>query len=481
MTSPPRLSANTLAAVRPGVAVPAYDRAGTSIGIVHFGPGAFHRGHQACYFDSLLVRDPRWAISGVELLPAGLAAQAVAQDLLYVVAELDAQIHYRVVGSHREYLTAANDRERIFARLNDPNVKLVTITVTEKGYCLDRTGALDVSHPAIAEDLRHAPAPGTLVGWITEALARRRAAKLAPFTVLSCDNMVENGRKLRDAIVKFAGARGDRDLAAWIAGEVRFPSCMVDSITPAATEELKRRVEEAVGLRDEAPVQREAFQQWVVENILPPGSPDLAGVGALITNDIAAHELAKLRLLNGAHSVLAYAGLLRGHNSVGETMRDARLSRFVGSLMREDMVPSLKPTPGLDFDATIAQLLGRFRNPALTHSLWQIAQDGSQKLPYRIVAPLSEALAAGRPVERFAYGIAAWMRFVVREARAGRPLADPLCAVLTAVGCAATGDAANDLPGFLALRQVFPGELTAAPIFVNALRATYGKFDTFLG
>src|SRR5512142_2617630 len=172
----PRLNARTPSQIKPGVALPKYDRSQTSVGIVHFGPGAFHRGHQACYIDSLLPKDPRWAICGAELLPTGLAAQAVPQDHLYVVAELDAQIRYRVVGSHREYLTAPTQADRIFASLNDPNVKFVTMTVTEKGYCLDGKGELDLSHPAIADDLTHPTAPKTLVGWVTEGLARRKAA-----------------------------------------------------------------------------------------------------------------------------------------------------------------------------------------------------------------------------------------------------------------------------------------------------------------
>jgi len=479
-TAIPRLSTQTLSAVKPGVAVPAYDRDRTTVGIVHFGPGAFHRGHQACYFDSLLPRDPRWAICGAELLPRGLAAEAVPQDHLYIVAELDAQIRYRVVGSHREYLTATDKADRIFARLNDPNVKLVTMTVTEKGYCLDGAGELDLSHPAIADDLTHPGSPKTLVGWVTEGLARRKAAGMPPFIAMSCDNVVTNGHKLHGAVLRFAEARGDRDLTSWIRDNVRFPSTMVDSITPAATEELKDRIAEATGVRDEAPVQREAFRQWVVEDILGPDAPDLASVGAMLTKDVAAYELAKLRLLNGAHSTLAYAGQLRGHSSVGEAMGDAKLSHFVELMMREDIVPTLRRTPGLNFNAYIADLLDRFRNPALTHKLIQIASDGSQKLPYRILGAMADALAGGRRIDRFAYALAAWMRFVAREAKAGRELADPLSPVLAEIGKACTGEAKTDVPRFLAVRDVFPADLAAAPRFVEAVTTAYGHFEAIL-
>jgi fructuronate reductase len=477
----PRLSSSTVASARPGTVLPAYDRSKTQIGIVHFGPGAFHRGHQACYFDSLLAHDPRWAICGAELLPDGLAAEAVAQDHLYVVAELDAQVRYRVVGSHKEYLTAARDADRIYARLTSPEVKLLTMTVTEKGYCLDGAGALDLKHPAMAGDLEHPRAPKSLVGWVTEALARRRASGHPPFVVMSCDNMVSNGYKLRGAVLSFAQARGDRDLASWIAGEVRFPSTMVDSITPAADEALKGRIAEAVGLRDEAPVQRESFRQWVVEDVLGPGAPDLAGVGASLTRDVAAYEFAKLRLLNGAHSTLAYAGLLFGHDSVGDAMGDPRLGRFVARMMREDIAPSLHPTPGLDFQSYIGDILQRFRNPALTHKLYQIASDGTQKLPYRILATMSDAMAAGRPLERLAVPIAAWMRFVARDAKAGRDFADPMSAALVRIGKACTGAARDDLPRFLALKNVFSSDLAETPGFVGAVGNVYENFETVLG
>lgn len=476
----PRLSFRTLSQAKPGVVLPKYDRSKTTVGIVHFGPGAFHRGHQACYFDSLLAKDPRWAICGAELMPTGLAEQAVPQDHLYIVAELDAQIRYRVVGSHTEYLKAYGQSEKIFERLLDPRIKLVTSTVTEKGYYLDGKGELDLDNPAIKADLEHPTAPHTLIGWVTEGLNRRKAAKMVPFVPVSCDNMVMNGHKLHGAVLKFAQARGDKDLLAWITDNVRFPSTMVDSITPAATDEIKDLIERETGLRDEAPVQREAFLQWVVEDILGEGAPDLASVGVELTKDVAAHEFAKLRLLNGAHSTLAYAGLMRGSSSVGEAMADLKLSHTVEMMMREDIVPTLHKTPGLNFNAYISDLLDRFRNPALTHKLIQIASDGSQKLPYRIVGSLTDALSGGRNIRRFTIGLGAWMRFVVRQAKAGVPLQDPLNAKLTALGQACTGDVATDLPRFLALREVFPADLAENPTFRDAMTKAYANFEALL-
>jgi len=478
--SAPRLSTKTISLAKPGVVVPKYDRSKTTIGVVHFGPGAFHRGHQACYFDSLLPKDPRWAICGAELLPTGLAAEAVAQDHLYIVAELDAQVRYRVVGSHTEYLKAHGQADKIFARLLDPSVRLVTSTVTEKGYYLDGKGELDLDNPAIKGDLEHPAQPSTLIGWITEGLARRKAAKMAPFIPVSCDNMVMNGHKLHGAVLKYAAARGDKALTAWITDNVVFPSTMVDSITPAATEELKDRIEQEVGLRCEAPVQREAFLQWVVEDVLGPGAPDLASVGVMLTKDVAAYELAKLRLLNGAHSTLAYAGLMRGRDSVGAAMADLKLSHTVELMMREDIVPTLRKTPGLNFSAYIGDLLDRFRNPALTHKLIQIASDGSQKLPYRILGSLADARKGGRSIRRFTISLGAWMRFVVREAKAGVALADPLNDKLSEIGRSCIGDAAVDVPKFLGLREVFPADLAEDVAVRAALLAAYENFEALL-
>lgn len=477
--SAPRLSTKTLSLAKPGVLLPCYDRSKTTIGIVHFGPGAFHRGHQACYFDSLLPKDPRWAISGAELMANGLAENAVAQDHLYIVAELDANIRYRIVGSHTEYLKAQGQADKIFARLLDPNVRLVTSTVTEKGYYLS-AGELDLDNPAILADLEHPTAPGTLIGWVTEGLNRRKAAGMVPFVPVSCDNVMENGHKYRKAVLAYAEARGDKDLLAWIVDNVRFPNTMVDSITPAATEELKDRIERETGLRCEAPVQREAFLQWVVEDVLGEDAPDLASVGVMLTKDVAAYELAKLRLLNGAHSTLAYAGLMRGRDSVGEAMADLKLSHTVELMMREDIVPTLRKTPGLNFGAYISDLLDRFRNPALTHKLIQIASDGSQKLPYRILGSLMEALKGGCSIRRFTVSLGAWMRFVERQAKAGIAFQDPLNDKLTAIGKACTGVAAEDVPHFLALREVFPADLAGNAQFKAAILAAYDNFEALL-
>lgn len=407
----------------------AYDRAKTKIGVLHIGPGAFHRAHQADYFDRLLAQDPRWAISAVSLRSGDLKRALAPQDGLYTLATLDETTSFRVIGAHREVLVAPPP-----ARLADPDLKLVTLTITEKGYCLRPDGTLDLDRPDLAD---------SAIGWLVEGLEARRAAGLAAPAVLSCDNLPDNGAKLRGAVLALAG-RQDPDLAAWIAGEVAFPSSMVDSITPATDDALRARVLEATGLEDAWPIQREAFTQWVVEDILPPGSPDLASVGVTFTHDVAAFEQAKLRLLNGAHSSLAYLGLLKGHETVAEAMADPDLAGFIETLMRQDIAPTL---PG-DQSAYIDAILGRFRNPAIRHRLTQIAWDGSQKLPIRLLATVRDALEAGRSVERLGRPVAAWMRFVERQARAGVAIIDPLAEQLKAVGLAGGVARFLELPMF---------------------------------
>ncbi len=474
-TALPRLNDATLGDVHEGVARPVYDRGAAEIGVVHLGPGAFHRAHQAFYFDALLAHDPRWAISAASLRSPGVRDALAPQDGLYALAELDDQPQWRVIGAIKELLVAPEEPERLLARLAAPSTRLVTLTVTEKGYSLASDGTLNFNHPDIVHDLANPNTPLSAVGWIAAGLARRRAAGLKPFTVVSCDNLADNGRKLGAAVAAFA-ARRDSDLARWIADEVRFPCTMVDSITPATDDALRARADEVLGFADAWPIQREAFTQWVVEDIFPDGGPDWAAVGVTVTDDVAAYAQAKLRLLNGAHSTLAYAGLLRGHETVREAMDDAALADFVRTLMVEDIAPTLKTPRGFYVDAYIEALLKRFRNGALKHLLSQIAWDGSQKLPVRILATVRDAAAAGRPLNRLAVPVAAWMRFVRERAQDGTPIVDPLADALANIGRATSGDGAGDVPHFLAIEAVFGG--AAASAYVDALIKAYDRLPT---
>lgn len=457
-----RLSPETLGRLPADVARPAYDRAAMRAGVVHFGPGAFHRAHQAAAFDTLLAHDPRWGITGVSLHSQGVAQALNPQGGLYTLALLDAQTRYRVIGSVGRVLTGS-EPQAILAALAHADTRVISATVTEKGYCLGANGELDPAHPAIAADLAKACedgwVPQSFVGWLVQGLATRRRAGLPGVTVLSCDNLTDNGRKLEAATLALAREL-DGDTAAWIADHVRFPNAMVDSITPATDDALRAQVHAATGLEDAWPIQREGFTQWVIEDRFAGERPALDLAGVTFAADVRPFEMAKLRLLNGAHSTLAYVGLGLGHETVAEAMRDAPLARFVEQLMRDDIAPAVVAPPGLDLPGYIADVLARFANPAIRHLLSQIAWDGSQKLPYRLLGTVRDALAAGRPIDRLAVPIAAWLRFLEKAAREGRTITDPLAEELLA--------RAADWRAVLAMPAVF-GPLGHDERFIGAV------------
>ncbi|MDB5723156.1 MAG: mannitol dehydrogenase family protein [Alphaproteobacteria bacterium] len=444
-----------------------YDRNRVATGILHFGPGAFHRAHQADYVDRLLADDPRWGIAAVSLRSPETVDALARQDGLYTLAILDSETSFRTIGAHNAFYGPGSSGE-VRARLADPAVRIVSSTVTEKGYCLGGDGSLDFDHPDIVRDLALPGDPVSIVGWLALGLADRRAAGLAPFTPICCDNMVANGKKLGAAVAAFA-RRLDPELAGWIEGEVRFPDTMVDSITPASDERLRALVRERTGFADEIPVSREAYAAWVIEDVLPEDGPDFASVGIVLAGDVGAWEKAKLRILNGAHSTLAYVGLLLGHTTVADAMGDADLAAFIERLVREDVIASLMPSP-IDLQAYAGEIFERFRNPAIGHRLAQIAWDGSQKLPYRILDTIGEALAAGRSVERLAVPIAAWMLFIERQAGAGEKIVDPLAAALKEIA---------SRPGLverlLDLRQVFRPEIAGDERFRSAVESAVVK------
>ncbi|KAF0176561.1 MAG: fructuronate reductase [Alphaproteobacteria bacterium] len=472
----PALRAKTLATIdRRRVAVPPYALDSVSVGVAHIGLGAFHRAHQADYFDRLLARDPSWGICATSMNSSATAAGLHVQDGLYTLALLDEAPDYRVIGAIRETLPPRDPA--FLARLAAPSTKLVTLTITEKGYCLTPDGELDFDHPGVRRDLSAAAngastSASTAVGLLAHALQLRRRGGGVGIDVLSCDNLPANGDKLRAAVVSFAD-RGDRDLGRWIADEVRFPNAMVDAITPASDAALAEKVAAETGVCDAWPVQREAFASWVIGRDVSARFPDLEAVGVVMTSDVAAHERAKLRMLNGAHSVLAYVGLACGVTTVAQAMARPDIADFVGRTMAEEIAPCLATTHGLDLAVYRKSLLQRFANPSVAHHLSQIAWDGSQKLPIRLLGTITENQASGRPVGRLCFGVAAWMRFVVRMTRANSVLTDPLADELTRVARKRTSDAEADVRAFLALRQVFPEGLARSLRFQRGVEAGY--------
>jgi fructuronate reductase len=466
------LSQSLLATLAPQVQRPRYDRRALATGIVHFGPGAFHRAHQAWFVENLLPHDLRWGISAVSLRSTAVRDALAPQDGLYTLVTLDAEVSYQVIGALREILVAPEDSQQVLQRLSAPATRVVTITVTEKGYCLTPDGGLDVANPDILRDLRDPRTPVSLIGYLVEALDRRRRAGSAAPTIISCDNLIDNGTRLGRAVAQLARMR-DASLASWIEDHAQFPRTMVDSITPATTDALRERVASTVGFTDRWPVQRERFVQWIMEDRLNGDGPDWQAAGVTVTNDVSAYERAKLRLLNGAHSTLAYVGLLAGCETVAEAMKDADLARFVASLMRDDIRPSLVAPRGLDLERYILAVLERFCNPALRHALAQIAWDGSQKLPFRLFPTIVAALAASRSIGRLCVPVAAWMQFIRRKALAREPVTDPLAVPLAEIGRACENRAVTDVTAFLRLDSVFPPALAADTRFVSAVSRAY--------
>ena len=469
-----RLSKTSLAALPDDVARPAYDIAAARVGIVHLGVGAFHRAHQAVYVDDRLAAgEMDWAICGASLRAADTAEALGPQDGLYTLATRDASGEtLRIVGALRRLLVASADPEALIAAMSDACVRIVTLTVTEKGYCYDpASGHLSEDHPDIRHDLASPGRPKSAPGFLVEALARRRAAGIAPFAVLSCDNLPSNGATARKVVARLAALR-DADLGRWVEGEVAFPSSMIDRIVPATTDEDRVRIAERLGLSDAWPVVTEPFTQWVVEDHFPMGRPRFEECGVTLVADVAPYELAKLRLLNGSHSTLAYLGYLSGYETVAEAMADPNLAALIGALMAKDSAPTLDAHATGDLAPYMRELLARFRNPALRHRTWQIAMDGSQKLPQRLLGTIRARLAQGEPIDRLALGVAAWMRYVTGVDEHGRAIdvRDPLAARLKAIAAREGLDAARLAPALAGVSEIF-GDLGADSRFLVPVTA----------
>lgn len=467
----PRLSPATLAALPAEVERPGYDRAGLASGVVHLGVGAFHRAHQAAVFDDLIRRgDRRWAIRGASLRSPEVRDSLAPQDGLYTLVVRDgAAERRRVIGALGEVLVAPEAPAALVEALAARDTHLVTLTVTEKGYKLDpASGGLLEDDPDLAADLRDLSAPRTAPGFLVAALALRKSRGLAPFTAISCDNLPHNGARLRDAVLAMAGRR-DPGLADWIAERGAFPQTMVDRIVPATTADDIDALAAATGLRDLAMIKTEPFCQWVIEDRFAGERPDFEAAGVQVTTDVAPWEAAKLRLLNGAHSAIAYLGGLAGVEFVHQFVAWPPGTAFVERLWDEAQ-PTLAPPPGLDLARYRAELMARFANPALRHRTRQIAMDGSQKLPQRLLATLADRLAAGGSIEALSLAVAAWMRWQAGRDDAGAVFAvdDPLAAV-TARAIRGLGDPVDQAMALLGIEAIFPPSLAADPRLREAL------------
>ena len=435
---------------------PAYDRNLVAKGVVHLGIGAFHRAHQAVIFDRALASgDLRWGIVGVSLRSADVRDQLMPQDGLYtLLVRQGDKVDARTIGAVLDVLVAPENPAAVVAALADPAVHLVTLTITEKGYKLSR-GQLRTDDPDVKADCADLSAPRTAPGLLVAAFAARRRIGLPPFTVMSCDNLPHNGALLRSAVLAIAAVH-DNALRDWIAAEAAFPTTMVDRIVPATTPADIARLADSIGLEDRAMVKTEPFLQWVVEDSFCSQRPDFDALGVQLTNSVTPWEDAKLRLLNGAHSAIAYMGGLAGvpfvHDFVGLTEGRA----FVEAIWDES-AETLAPPPELNLTTYRKALMARFCNAALEHRTRQIAQDGSQKLPQRLVAPILARRATGLPVDMLTLAVAGWMRWqdAYDDSGAHFVIEDPMAPVITEAlaGCA-SGEQRVD--ALLAIEAIFP-------------------------
>jgi fructuronate reductase len=446
----------------------------TGPGIVHLGIGAFHRAHQAVMTQAAIdAGDEDWGIIGASLRSPHTRDALAPQDGLYTVAVRDgAGERLQIVGAVREVIVAPEDPETLIALMADPGVRVVSLTVTEKGYCHDpATGGLNERHPDIVHDIAHPRSPRSAPGYLLAALRRRQSTGVPPFAVLCCDNLPANGRTVRGVLSRLAEidsiAFGD-----YVRDHVSCPSTMVDRIVPATTDADRARIAAALGVEDAWPVVTEPFAQWVIEDRFPQGRPRWELGGAQFAADVAPFELMKLRLLNGAHSSLAYLGLPLGHEIVAEASADPRLVRFLEGLWGE-VRPTVPPPPGADLEGYCSQLLARFRNPAIRHRLEQIAMDGSQKLPQRLLQPARENLAAGRPVAHIALALAAFALHASGVDAGGRPIEvrDPLAAPMAAALAGLRQDPVAALDRWFGMSALFGSDLPAHAAFRAAVLA----------
>ncbi len=445
-----------------------------AIGIVHLGIGNFHRAHEAVFTEEAMLKaGGDWSICGVTLQgDVSKRDVLMAQDGLYSIVERGpAGVKTTVVRALHEVLALPDDRPRLFALLTNAKVRIVSLTVTEKGYCRDaKTGEVDTHLPGIAHDLTQPDAPSTVPGIITDALRARRDAGIAPFTVLSCDNLAHNGAALRKVVTSYARMIDD-ELGIWIDKHVAFPSTMVDRIVPATTDADREAAHLALHMRDAVPVPCEPFRQWVVEDHFPTGRPAWDRVGAELVEDVTPFELAKLRMLNGAHSTLAYLSMLAGFETIDEAVRHPPLRTLVHGMLTHEVIPTLSVPTSFDLFAYRDALLDRFANPALKHRCAQIAMDGSQKLPQRLLAPIAQRLSQQKSIDRLALAVAAWMRFLQGQSDNGAAYAvnDPLSASLCTGAQRADADPNALVDTLLDCRDIFPRELANNEAFRAAI------------
>ena len=471
---PQLLNARTLKYWSDRLAVPAYDRNLVTPGVVHFGVGGFHRAHQAMYHDRLMNEGTAldWGICGVGVMAADQLMKQVldAQDGLYtlVLKHSDSTYEPRVIGSIVEYLFAPDDPEAVIEKMAAESTRIVSLTITEGGYNIsDVTGEFDVTNPDVIHDLEPDAVPRTTFGLITEALRRRRHRGLAPFTVMSCDNLQDNGDLSKRVFTAFARLR-DPGLGDWVEREVCFPSSMVDRITPVTTDADRAEVRERFGIEDRWPVVCEPYTQWVLRDAFTAGRPPYEQAGVQIVDQVKPYELMKLRLLNGSHQAMCYFAYLAGYRLVHQAAQDPLFQAFLLGYMDKEATPTLAPVPGVDLDGYKHMLIERFSNPQVRDTIARLCAESSDRIPKWLLPVVRQQLATGGEIRRSAAVVASWARYAEGVDEQGEPIevVDRLRDSLTQLARQQRED-----PGaFIANRDIF-GDLADNKPFVVAYRS----------
>jgi len=452
------------------IPVPSYDRSRVTVGIVHFGVGGFHRAHQAMYIDQLMEQGKAldWGICGVGVMPFDLKMKEAlqSQDCLYTLVEKapDGSWTPRIIGSIVQYLYAPDDPDAVIEKMADPATRIVSLTVTEGGYNFHPvTGKFDDTNPAVQADLVPGAVPTTTFGLITEALVRRRARGIEPFTVMSCDNIQGNGHMAQEVFGAFARLR-DPELGEWVEGNVLFPNSMVDRITPVTTDDDRTQISERFGVEDAWPVVCEPFTQWALEDKFSSGRPQLQDVGVQVVPDVMPYELMKLRLLNASHQALCYFGYLAGYRLVHEVAQDQLFANFLLDYMNREATPTLAPVPGIDLDTYKLQLIERFSNSAVRDTVARLCAESSDRIPKWLLPVIRENLAADRDVTLSAAVVASWARYAEGVDEQGEPIkvVDRLADSLVEIAA----QQRDDHLAFVKNRELF-GDLATEPAFTE--------------
>jgi mannitol 2-dehydrogenase len=477
----PSLNAETLPSLGAPVATPGYDRSGVVTGVVHFGVGGFHRAHQAMYLDRLMNdgKALEWGICGVGVMPSDRRMKDVmqAQDCLYtlLVKGADGSLEPRVIGSIVEYLLAPDDPEAVIEKMASEQTRIVSLTITEGGYNFHQvTGQFDAQNPDVVHDLQDGAAPRTTFGLVTEALVRRRDRGLAPFTVMSCDNIEGNGAVAREVFTAFARLKSS-ELAGWVEREVHFPNSMVDRITPATTEQDRQEISKRFGVDDGWPVVCEPFTQWALEDSFGNGRPPLEDVGVTVVDDVEPYELMKLRLLNASHQALCYLGYLSGYRYAHEVCQDPLFSEFLLAYMNEEATPTLAPVPGVDLDDYKHTLIARFSNAEVRDTVARLCAESSDRIPKWLLPVIREQLASGGEVRRSIAVVASWARYAEGVDEQGEPI--EVVDRLKDTVMANARRQREDPDAFIANRELF-GDLVDDGRFVSIYRGALESLHT---